>query len=80
MQHGRDALFRFLAADHALHSYYLLAKKHVQEIVMKGGKAKGACAAAEPSSTPAATLKAPNDKTEDPDVAEIMRMLGGVGP
>ena len=24
-------------------SYYLLAKKHVQEAVMKGGKAKGAC-------------------------------------
>eukprot|EP00903_Cladosiphon_okamuranus_P006783 g6611.t1 len=75
MQHGTDNLFRFLAAEHALHSYYLVAKKHVQETVMKGGKAKNACAA-DPRKGPPAT----NGKTEDPDVAEIMRMLGGVGP
>lgn len=72
MQHGKDALFRFLAVEHPLHSYYLLAKKHVQETVMKGGKAKGACVSV-PRKPP------PPPKAEDPAVLEIMQMLGGVG-
>eukprot|EP00752_Nemacystus_decipiens_P004630 g4225.t1 len=76
IQHGKDSLFRFLSAEHALHSYYLVAKKHVQETVVKGGKARGAT---EPRKDPPPPPPA-NNKTEDPDVAEIMRMLGGVGP
>ncbi|CAM9236533.1 unnamed protein product [Laminaria digitata] len=66
MQHGKDALFRFLASDHPLHSYYLLAKKHVQEAVMKGGKAKGACTAVPQNPPP--------PKAEDP--GEVPRKGG----
>ena len=56
------ALSLFLSLDACdCASYYLVAKKHVQETVIKGGKARGAFAA-EPRKDPSAA----NDKTEDP--------------
>lgn len=42
-------------------SYYLLAKKHVQEAVMKGGKAKGACASVPRKPPPAPTAEDPGE-------------------
>ncbi|CAM9904864.1 unnamed protein product [Scytosiphon promiscuus] len=77
MQHGKDKLFRFLAADHDLHSYYLLAKQHAREGAMKGGKVKVPRAAVVP--VKASTTSTGRARSEDPDVEDIMRMMAGGG-